>query len=325
LGEGGYQVGNFPAGWAEWNGKYRDAVRRFWKGDGSSVNEFATRLCGSSDLYEQSGRRPYASINFVTCHDGFSLHDLTSYNEKHNAANKENNQDGHNENLSWNCGVEGKTDDPAIRALREQQKRNFLSTLLLSQGVPMLSHGDELGRTQQGNNNAYCQDNELSWINWDLKEEDRQLMEFTCRLISLWHKQPVLHRRKFFQERHIRGLGVKDLAWLEPSGKEMADEAWNTGFVRCFGMRLAGDTIDEVDEKGEQIRGDTLLLLFNAHHETVSFRLPTEGEGRAWIRVLDTARPQDEDQAFWGGVQFDLLGRSLVVFRLGVSDQKEVK
>jgi isoamylase len=327
LGEGGYQVGNFPAGWTEWNGQYRDTVRRFWKGDASSVNEFATRLCGSSDLYDKSGRRPYASINFVTCHDGFSLHDLVSYNEKHNEANKENGQDGHNENLSWNCGVEGETDDPSIRALREQQKRNFLGTLLLSQGVPMLSQGDEMGRTQQGNNNAYCQDSELSWVNWDLKEEDRQLLQFTRGLISLWCEQPALHRRKFLQGKHIPNLNVKDLAWLEPSGKEMTKEAWNSGFVRSLAMRLAGDAIDEVDEKGEHIKGDTLLLLFNAHHETITFTLPTEGEGKAWVCALDTARPKEkeEESHFLGGIQFDLLGRSLVVFRLAVGNQEKVK
>jgi len=316
LGEGGYQVGNFPVGWAEWNGKYRDAVRRFWRGDGGAVAEFATRLCGSSDLYEQSGRRPYASINFITCHDGFTLHDLVSYNDKHNEANKENNADGHNENLGWNGGAEGPTKDPAIRKLRERQKRNFLATLLLSQGVPMISHGDEVGRTQQGNNNAYCQDNELTWVHWDLTEEQRALLAFAHRMIQLWKEQPVLQRRKFFHGRKIRGTGVKDLAWLEPSGKEMPDKAWSAPFVRSFGVRLAGDTIDEVDELGERIVGDTLLILMNAHHEAVLFTLPQERNPNRWERLLETSDESHQGRTLPGAAKYELAGRSLAVFRL---------
>jgi len=320
LGEGGYQVGNFPVGWAEWNGQYRDAVRRFWKGDGGAVGEFATRLCGSSDLYEQSGRRPYASINFVTAHDGFTLQDLVSYNDKHNEANGDHNQDGYNHNLSWNCGAEGPTQDPDILRLRAQQKRNFMTTLLLSQGVAMIYGGDELGRTQQGNNNAYCQDNELSWINWELDASQQEFLEFTKRVIALWREQPVLQRRKFFQGRRIRGTDVKDVMWVDPSGKEMTDEAWETGFIRCLGVRLAGDNMDELDERGERIIGDTLLLLMNAHHEAISFTLPPEQERQAWERLLDTANPKVADGMFAGGAQYDLQGRSLVVLRLKIEE-----
>ncbi|HUQ70664.1 MAG TPA: glycogen debranching protein GlgX, partial [Planctomycetaceae bacterium] len=223
LGEGGYQVGNFPVLWTEWNGKYRDCVRRFWRGDGHTVSEFATRLCGSSDLYEHSGRRPYASINFVTCHDGFSLHDLVSYNHKHNEANGQNNQDGDSHNNSWNGGVEGPTGDPKIRSLRERQKRNFIATLLLSQGVAMLRMGDETGHTQSGNNNAYCQDNELSWLNWRFTDEQSDLLEFTRRCVKLWNEQPVLQRRQFFQGRPIRGDAIRDVIWMNPAGLEMSD------------------------------------------------------------------------------------------------------
>jgi len=316
LGEGGYQVGNFPVGWAEWNGQYRDAVRRFWKGDGGAAGEFATRLCGSSDLYEQSGRRPYASVNFVTAHDGLTLQDLVSYNEKHNEANGDNNADGHNHNLSWNCGAEGPTDNPEILKLRAQQKRNFMATLLFSQGVAMICGGDELGRTQRGNNNAYCQDNELNWVNWELDAAQQEFLDFTKRAIALWREQPVLQRRKFFQGRRIRGSDVKDVVWLEPSGKEMTDEAWNAAFIRCLGVRLAGDIMDELDDRGERIIGDTLLLLMNAHDEMISFALPREQEGRMWERLMDTANPTVSDGTFAGGAQYELQGRSLVMMRL---------
>ncbi len=316
LGEGGYQVGNFPVGWAEWNGKYRDAVRRFWRGDGGSLAEFATRLAGSSDLYEESGRRPHASINYVTCHDGFTLHDLVSYNEKHNEANQEGNRDGSNDNLSWNCGVEGPTDDPSIRALREQQKRNFIATLMLSQGVPMMSHGDEIGRTQRGNNNAYCQDNELTWLDWNLSQEQEEFLEFTRKVIRIWREQPVLHRRKFFHGRRIRGLGVKDIVWLEPSGNEMTDSAWHAPFVRCLGLRLAGEIMDEVDEQGRQIVGNTLLILMNAHHETIGFTLPRERGDLHWVRILDTARVWADPGPFPGARCYDLSGHSLALFEL---------
>src|SRR5882672_4155152 len=238
LGQGGYQVGNFPVLWTEWNGKYRDSVRRFWRGDGGTVSELATRLSGSNDLYAHSGRQPYASINFITAHDGFTLNDLVSYNDKHNEANLEDNRDGENHNLSWNCGVEGPTDDREIRALRERQKRNLLATLILSQGVPMISHGDELGRTQAGNNNAYCQDNDISWIDWNLDPEKRALLQFTTKLVQFRLSQPTLRRRRYFQGRDIRGGEVKDVAWLAPDGREMNDEAWNADFVRSLGMLL---------------------------------------------------------------------------------------
>ncbi len=314
LGEGGYQVGNFPVGWAEWNGKYRDTVRRFWKGDGGVVAEFATRLSGSSDLYGQSGRHPYASVNFVTAHDGFTLHDLVSYNEKHNEANGEESRDGHNENLSWNCGAEGPTDNPAIRALRERQKRNLLATLLLSEGIPMICSGDEMGRTQRGNNNAYCQDNEISWLDWDLDGDRAALLRFARRVIRLWKEQPILQRRRFFQGRPIRGTNVKDILWLDPDGAEMNDDAWFAPFVRCLGIRMAGET-GEVDERGRPIVGDTLLLLLNAHHEEIRFALPKEGEGLGWERLLDTSDDEAPPAVFNGERRYLLQGRSLAVLR----------
>ncbi len=316
LGEGGYQVGNFPVGWTEWNGMYRDAVRRFWKGDGGTAAEFATRLCGSSDLYEQSGRRPYASINFITCHDGFTLRDLVSYNEKHNEANKEDNTDGNSDNLSWNCGVEGPTIDREVLALRARQQRNFLLTLMISQGAPMICGGDEIGRTQQGNNNAYCQDNEISWYSWDLTDEQRALMEFARRVVRLRSENPVLHRHHFFLGRPIRGSQIKDITWLEPSGKEMTDEAWNAPFVRCIGVRLAGDALDDVDEHGERIVGETLLVLMNAHHEAISFTLPSEQDSSSWERIIDTSDDAAPVEAFAGQAPYSLQGRSMAVFRL---------
>jgi glycogen operon protein len=315
LGEGGYQVGNFPAGWGEWNGKYRDSVRRFWRGDGGAVAEFATRLTGSSDLYEGSGRRPHASVNFVTSHDGFVMQDLVSYDHKHNEANGENNQDGDNHNLSWNCGVEGPTDDAQVRALRERQKRNFMATLLLSQGVPMIRAGDELSHTQQGNNNAYCQDNEVSWLRWDLDDSAQDFFDFVREAIRVWHEQPVLHRRKFLQGRSIRGSGVKDIAWLEPSGAEMSDAAWDAPFVRSLGVRLSGSEMDEVDERGNRVLGDTLLFLLNAHHETIPFTLPEVRPSNVWIRAYDTALPEQQAEAFLAGSEYPLQGRSLCVLR----------
>jgi glycogen operon protein len=314
LGEGGYQVGNFPALWTEWNGKYRDTVRRFWKGDGGVVAEFATRLCGSSDLYEHSGRRPYASINFVTCHDGFNLHDLVSYNQKHNEANGEENRDGADNNESWNCGAEGATEDPNIRALRQRQKRNLIATVILSQGVPMLLAGDELGHSQQGNNNTYCQDNELTWINWKVNEEDTVFLEFVKKMMTLWRTQPVLQRRKFFQGRSIRGADVKDITWFEPSGHEMTDEAWEK-LAHCFGVRWSGNMLD-VNERGEHIIGDTLLLLFSAHHERIEFTLPLHGDDEQWQRAIDTALPDASPTLLKGGDKYDLESRSLAVFVL---------
>ncbi|HWO40594.1 MAG TPA: glycogen debranching protein GlgX, partial [Candidatus Eisenbacteria bacterium] len=329
LGPGGYQVGNFPVLWAEWNAEYRDTVRRFWKGDGGQVGMLGYRLTGSSDLYAQSGRRPYASVNFVTAHDGFTLHDLVSYNDKHNEANGEDNRDGHNDNLSWNCGVEGPTDDPAVIELRERQKRNFLATLLLSQGVAMVLAGDEIGRTQNGNNNAYCQDNEISWVDWSLDRNKRELLEFTRRLTRLFHQHPVLRRRSFFQGRKIRGSEVKDLAWFRPDGHEMTDEDWNNPFARCLGLRLAGDAIEERDERGNRITDDTLLILLNAHHEPVPFVLPAHRRKVRWQVVLDTARPQIKQQrSLRGGETYQLEARSLALLSLprqGGADEDDIK
>jgi glycogen operon protein len=315
VGPGGYQVGNFPVLWTEWNGKYRDTVRKFWKGDGGLASEFATRLAGSSDLYQRSGRAPYASINFITCHDGFTLQDLVSYNEKHNEDNGEENRDGSNDNNSWNCGVEGPTDDPAVQALRVQQKRNLIATLMLSEGVPMLCGGDELSHTQQGNNNAYCQDSELTWLKWELDEEEKDFLEFVKRVSRLRIEQPVFQRRHFFQGRSIRGTDIKDISWLTPAGEEMSDQDWTAGFVKCLGMRLAGDLIGDVDERGEAIVGDTLLLLLNAHHEAIPFALPAHKEEHHWELLLDTAASAVEPRHMRGGEQFDLKGRSLAIFR----------
>ncbi len=318
LGEGGYQVGNFPVGWTEWNGKYRDTIRRYWKGDEGQVAELAYRLTGSSDLYEMGGRRPYASVNFVTAHDGFTLADLVSYDVKHNLANGEDNRDGTDDNGSWNCGVEGPTDDPAIVALRERQMRNLLATLFLSQGIPMLLSGDEMGHTQRGNNNAYCQDNELSWLAWPPTETGRRLIDFTRRLIRLKHANPVFHRRTFFQGRRIHGSAVKDLAWFRPDGHEMTDEEWQNNHGRCLGLRLEGDAIEEVDDLGEPIVGDTFLILLNAHHEPVPFVLPAHESRVRWEPVLDT-RDWDggaDRPAQRTGEQYRLEGRSLAVLRL---------
>jgi isoamylase len=313
VGPGGYQVGNFPALWTEWNGKYRDTVRKFWKGDGGLTSEFATRLAGSSDLYQQSGRAPYASINFITCHDGFTLQDLVSYNEKHNEANGEGNKDGADDNNSWNCGAEGPTDDPAINALRARQKKNLLATLLFSQGVPMLLGGDELSHTQKGNNNTYCQDNELTWLNWELNDEQKDFLEFVKKVTRLWREQPVFQRRKFFNGRAIRGSGITDISWFGPDGKDMDDDAWNKGFVKCLGVRLAGDLIGDVNERGEPIVGDTLLLLLNAHHEPLPFTLPQTRPEHHWERLLDTAGKDDKLLVLRGGDQYPLEARSLAV------------
>jgi glycogen operon protein len=316
VGPGGYMVGNFPIGWSEWNGIYRDDVRAFWKGDGGTTNELAKRLSGSSDLYQDDGRRPYASINFITCHDGFNLQDLVSYSEKHNEANKEDNRDGSSDNRSWNCGVEGPTDDPEVLALRARQKRNFLATLLLSQGVPMILAGDELCHTQGGNNNAYCQDSEISWLDWELDDERRAFLEFAKKASRIWRSQPVLQRRKFFKGRPIRGKDVKDISWLDPNGVEMSDEAWNAGYVKCLGIRLAGDLIGDVDERGLPIVGETLLILLNAHWEPIPFKLPAHGEDRHWEVILDTADPDAEPLYLEQDQEADLKARSLVVLRL---------
>ncbi len=327
LGEGGYQVGNFPVLWAEWNAEYRDTVRRFWKGEGGLVGGLALRLTGSSDLYGRGGRRPYASINFVTAHDGFTLADLVSYNEKHNEANGEENRDGHNENLSWNCGAEGPTDNKEINALRARQQRNFLATLILSQGVPMLLAGDEIGRTQRGNNNAYCQDNEISWMDWKLDRSKRELLEFSQLLIRLFHQHAVLRRRVFFQGRKIRGSEVKDLAWFRPDGKEMTDDDWNNAFARCLGLRLAGDAIEEVDARGSRISDDTLLILLNAHHEPVNFVLPAHRRKLRWQVVFDTQEEKIKGRRrlIRGGAAYPLEARSMVLLRLPHYENGESK
>ena len=316
LGAGGYQVGNFPALWSEWNGKYRDTVRHFWKGDGGHVAEFATRVCGSSDLYEWSGKRPHASINFVTCHDGFTLGDLVSYDHKHNAPNGEGNRDGADDNISWNCGIEGPTADPAINELREKKKRSFLATLLFSQGVPMLLSGDEIGHTQQGNNNAYCQDNEIAWLDWSMTRPQKDLLRFVRRLIQIRHEQPVLHRRRFFHGQAIEGASAPDIAWLNTDGSEMTDEAWNTAHVRCVGVVLFGDSID-VDEHGEEISKDTLLLLFNADHtQTIPFTLPMLEEEQPWQLMLDTHETETEETTLPAGTEYHLRPVSMAVLRL---------
>ncbi|HKO11645.1 MAG TPA: glycogen debranching protein GlgX [Acidobacteriaceae bacterium] len=318
VGPGGYQVGNFPVLWAEWNGRYRDTVRRFWKGDGDQLSDFAYRLTGSSDLYEMDGRRPYASINFVTAHDGFTLNDLVSYNEKHNEANGENNNDGANDNNSWNMGVEGPTDDPEVNALRERQMRNFLATLIFSQGVPLLCGGDEIARTQDGNNNAYCQDNEISWFDWNLNPEQQRLREFTAKLIHLRLDHPNLHRRKFFQDRVIRGSLERDIAWYNTDGSEFSDEAWNTGWNRALALMLNGKTLAISDEDGRPIIDNSFLILVNAAAEGVEFTLP-EAPAGSWMQILDTENIDDPFAEVVPDTLVILGGRSLRVFR---SNQK---
>jgi glycogen operon protein len=310
-------VGNFPAGWAEWNGRYRDTVRRYWKSDEGQLSDLGYRLTGSSDLYDRDGRRPSASINFVTAHDGFTLHDLVSYNGKHNEANQENSNDGTNDNYSWNMGAEGLTDDPEIIQRRERQKRNFLATLLLSQGVPMILGGDEISRTQNGNNNAYCQDDEITWVDWSLDSCKIALMEFTQKLIQFRRDHPSLHRRKFYQDRAIRGTEEKDIVWLRPDGQEMSDEEWGLGWVRCLGMILNGETLGEVDESGEPIEDDTFLILLNCHHEPIQFFVPKPPGMEKWEIVIDTNDPGlDPDSRFSEpGTAIDLLPLSLVVCR----------
>ena len=289
VGLGGYQVGNFPVLWTEWNGKFRDTVRRFWRGDEGQLGEMCYRLSGSSDLYQSDGRKPYASINFVTCHDGFTLNDLVSYNEKHNEANGQDNTDGIDDNLSWNCGVEGPTEDDGINTLRERQKRNFLATLFLSQGVPMLQAGDEMGRSQQGNNNTYCQDNELSWIDWQPGEQSRALLDFTRFLVKVRNAHPGLRRRNFFKGENIRSSKVKDLTWFHSDGREIEFDG-SESYIRAFGMRLAGDAIDDTDELGNYIKDDTLIVLLNGHSEPVPFVIPPRDDAVV-ERIFDTAQP----------------------------------
>jgi isoamylase len=316
VGEGGYQVGKFPPLWMEWNGKYRDCGRDYWRGQDQTLGEFAYRLTGSPELYETTGRRPYASVNFITAHDGFTLHDLVSYNEKHNAANGEDNRDGENHNRSWNCGVEGPTDNAEVNALRDRQKRNFLSTVLLSQGVPMLLGGDEIARTQRGNNNAYCQDNEISWYDWTAA--DTTLLEFTRRLIQLRKDHPVFRRRKWFQGRPIHGAKVTDIGWFTPDGKEMAEEQWGEVFAKALGVFLNGEGIDTPDARGERIVDGSFYVLFNAHYEPLPFVVPKGEWGKEWIEVLDTKEllPEEKTHIYKPGDEVLVEARAVKLLRV---------
>jgi len=313
VGQGGYQVGNFPPLWSEWNGKYRDGVRDFWRGEDQTLAQFAFRFTGSSDLYESTTRKPSASVNFVTAHDGFTLHDLVAYNEKHNTANGEGNKDGESHNRSWNCGEEGPTKREDVLTLRAKQVRNLLATLFLSQGIPMLLGGDELGRTQQGNNNAYCQDNEISWFDWE--HTDNSLLEFTRSIIRVRLDHPVFMRRGWFLGRAIHGSGVDDIGWFTPNGIEMAEENWGEGFAKSMAVFLNGRAIPYPDTRGERIVDDSFLLLFNAHHESLPFTLPAPEWGKQWIGVLDTAGGgfTNEENGLVAQEQIVVQSRSLVL------------
>lgn len=315
VGEGGYQVGGFPPLWSEWNGKYRDTVRDYWRGEPATLAEFASRLSGSSDLYEHTGRKPIASINFVTAHDGFTMRDLVSYNEKHNEANGEGNADGEGHNRSWNCGVEGPTDDEAVEALRWRQMRNLLTTLLTSQGVPMIAHGDEIGRTQGGNNNGYCQDNPITWMDWALDEAESAHLEFTRRVVHLRRDHPVLRRRRFFagSAQHGGESSLKDIVWFTTAGKNMSDSDWQAGYAKALMVFLNGEAIAEPDVRGERVTDDSFLLLYNAAPETVRFTLPSRKYGTVWTCVLDTDHNLDEGAEVKYGDTIDVTGRSVVV------------
>jgi isoamylase len=321
VGDGGYQVGNFPPLWTEWNGKYRDTVRDYWRGEPGTLGDFASRLSGSSDLYEHSGRKPIASVNFVTAHDGFTIRDLVSYNEKHNEANGEGNNDGESHNRSWNCGVEGPTDDPEVQALRARQQRNFLVTLLLSQGVPMMLHGDEVGRSQQGNNNVYCQDNELSWMDWDLEDWQEDLLAFSKRVVALRNEHPVFRRRRFFAgEVTTGGKDVADIAWFNPDGK--AKDDWGQPSDKALMVFLNGEGIPEPGRRGEPVVDDSFLVAFNAHDTTVTFTIPDEVYGEGWIVALDTHDDEAGSVSFFDdatplvpGLEFNVPDRSIVVLR----------
>jgi glycogen operon protein len=312
VGPGGYQVGNFPVGWAEWNGKYRDCLRRFWRGDPSGVGELASRLSGSSDIYAWSDRAAYASVNFVTAHDGYTLRDLVSYEQKHNEANGEGNRDGHDDNLSRNWGVEGETDSPEILEKRRRAMRNFLASLAFSQGVPMISHGDEIGRTQRGNNNAYAQDNEISWVDWELEPWQEELLEFTRRVLALRHTNAVLRRRSFFRGRPVGAAGVKDLTWVRPDAREMADADWSARDTHVLGMLINGEGADETDERGRPVNGDTMLLLLNGGFDAVTFRLPDIGLEGTWVKLVDTAQAETDVPV---AAELELPGFSLALLR----------
>ncbi|WP_299823054.1 glycogen debranching protein GlgX [uncultured Pontibacter sp.] len=319
IGEGGYQVGKFPPGWAEWNGKYRDCIRDYWRGEGSMLGEFAERFTGSSDLYKDDYRNPTASINFVTAHDGFTLNDLVSYNEKHNMANGEDNNDGESHNRSWNCGVEGPTEDAQVLELRARQKRNFLTTLFLSQGVPMMVAGDELGRTQNGNNNAYCQDNEISWINWP--EADADLLAFTQKLIAFRKSHPVFCRRRWFQGQPIKGVGLEDIGWFLPEGAEMSEENWSHDFAKSLAVFLNGRGLHSPGPKGEQTVDDNFYVMFNAHNEPLTFKLPAKKYGSKWTKVLDTSdsRIEEEGKVYEPHKTITLQGHAIVVMHSTMS------
>jgi glycogen operon protein len=321
VGEGGYQVGNFPPLWSEWNGKYRDTVRDFWRGEPSTLGEFASRISGSADLYEHSNRKPVASINFITAHDGFTMHDLVAYNEKHNEANGEGGADGESHNRSWNCGVEGETDDADVLALRARQHRNFLATLLLSQGVPMIAHGDELGRGQKGNNNVYCQDNELAWVDWKLEDWQEELLAFARRVVALRHDQPVFRRRRF-PGGSVDEHGRPEIGWYKHTGEPMSDTDWNESHALSMMVFLNGEAISEPDPRGERVVGDSFLVAFNAYHESISFMIPEGLYDDGWIVALDTSDDQigivsvfDDAPMFVPGVEFPVTGRSVVVLR----------
>ena len=323
VGPGGYQVGNFPPQWTEWNGKYRDTVRDFWRGEPSTLGEFASRITGSADLYESSARRPVASINFVTAHDGFTLQDLVSYNEKHNEANGEDNNDGESHNRSWNCGVEGPTDDPAVLSMRARQQRNFLATLLLSQGVPMIAHGDELGRTQQGNNNTYAQDSELSWINWE--SMDAPLMEFTAAVNTLRAEHPTFRRRRFFDGRPVRrgeGEALPDIVWLTEDGSTMSPDDWDTPVARSLGVFLNGQGISGKDARGQRITDLNFLLYFNAHDEDVKVTLPTKEYAPKWDLVIDTAGASADSEPVAADAQLTVAAKSMVVLRAHEAEEE---
>ncbi|MBA2726069.1 MAG: glycogen debranching protein GlgX [Actinobacteria bacterium] len=316
VGEGGYQVGNFPPGWSEWNGQYRDTVRDYWRGEAATLPEFASRLTGSSDLYESGGRKPYASINFVTAHDGFTLTDLVSYNEKHNEDNGEDNNDGDSHNRSWNCGMEGDTDDPDVIALRERQKRNFFTTLALSQGVPMILGGDEMGRTQDGNNNAYCQDNELSWYDWSQADENLNLLGFVRRVMAFRERHRVFRRRKWFQGRPIHGTDVHDIVWFTPQGEEMTEE-WDEALARSVAVFINGDVLPDAGPRGEVLTDDRFLLLFNPHPDGTEFQIPVGEWGDSWAYVIDTNEPLLEELSVQisAGASVTLVGHSVVVLQ----------